>query len=103
MTHIDRLLYAAKVLDTKTREYKPCLIVVKNEKGRWTVRGIDREFLTEQSAIQFCEDQAAGRRVAIVIDDIPRIVPDGDYIDTRTAADLEIAKELFDNGVEGTS
>ena len=103
MTHIARLMYEAKVLDTKTRDYKPCLIISKNENDRWTVRGLDREFATQDSAIQFCEDQAAGRRLAIVIDDIQRVLPDSDYIDTRSAADFEIAKELLKDGVEGSS
>ncbi|MBR3561917.1 MAG: hypothetical protein IKN81_10420 [Oscillospiraceae bacterium] len=101
MTRIDRMLYAARVLDVRTREYKPCLIVEKTAKDTWMVRGSNRQFTSEAQAVEFCKEQAGGRPVGIVIDDIPRVLPDGDYIDTCKTNEADAVKELMEYGRKG--
>ena len=103
MTRIDKLLYEAKILDVRTREYKPCLIIEKIAADRWTVRGYTGAFSSEAQAVEFCKEQAAGRPLGIVIDDIPHILPESDYVNTRTIPDDEAIKELINNADEGSS
>ena len=103
MTHIDKMLYEARVLDARTREYKPCVIVEKTAAGKWAVRGSNRQFETEDQAVAFCQEQAAGRPMGIVIDDIPRVPVEGDYIDTCAGNAAEAMKELIVHGYKGTS
>ena len=102
MRRLDKMLYEAKILDARTRESKPCYFVEVTEAGKWAVLGSKRLFDTEAQAVEFCNEQAAGRRVGIVICDIPRILPDGEYIDTCSTNEADAMKELTGNG-EGTS
>ena len=103
MTRIDKMLYEARLLDARTREYKPCVIVEKTISGKWAVRGSDKQFDTEDHAAAFCKEQAGGRFVGIVFDDIPRVPYKGDYIDTCTKTEAEAMKELIEHGYKGTS
>lgn len=103
MRRIDKMLYEARVLDARTREYKPCYVVEMDSDGKWNVRGSKRQFTTEEQAVKFCQSQAAGRPVGIVICDIPRILPEGGYLDTCTISEADALKELRAHGFTGTS
>lgn len=102
MKRLDKMLYEAKLLDAQTREYKPCYLVEMTECGDWAVRGTKHRFASEAEAVAFCGKQAAGRPVGIVVCDIPRILPDGDSLDTCTISEADALKELMNHGIKGT-
>lgn len=102
MKRLDKMLYAAKLLDAQTREYKPCCLIEMTEHGDWAVRGIKHRFVSEAEAVDFCHKQAAGRSVGVVVCDIPRILPDDDLLDTCTINETDALKELMNHGIKGT-
>lgn len=102
MKRLDKMLYEARLLDAQTREYKPCYLVEMTEHGAWSVRGFKRRFESESEAVEFCDKQAAGRPVGIVICDIPRILPEGDLLDTCAVSETDALKELIDHGIKSS-
>lgn len=102
MKRIDKMLYEAKLLDVQTREYKPCYVIGITEAGDWAVSGCKRRFSSEAQAVDFCKEQAAGRRVGIVVCDIPRVLPQGDFLDTCATSEADAMKELIEYGAKGT-
>ena len=102
MTRLDKMLYEIKLLDARTREYRPCYLVEMADPGQWTVCGSKQRFNSEAQAVEFCQAQAAGRPVGIVICDIPRVLPDGDYMDTCKTNEADAMKELMKHGIKGS-
>lgn len=89
MTRIDKMLYTARQLDVQTREYRPCVLIEMTDTGKWEINGCNRQFDTEEQAVNFCKEQAAGRTVGIVICDIPRTA-------AIESADVQTAIDPFD-------
>lgn len=101
MAKLDKMLQDARALKTAKTPYQPLCIIEKLESDQWSVQGFDgATFDTQDQAMQFCENQAAGRRVSVVFFDIPRILPDGDYVipDGESEVDLIAAANANSNG-----
>lgn len=75
MKKIDKMLYDAKVLERKQRDYMRVCIIERNREqtDKFMVLGLERRFDTEEKAVQFCQDQAEGKPVSIIVMDIPRM------------------------------
>lgn len=103
MTRIEKMLYEAKILDVQTREYRPCVLVEMTDTGKWEISGCNQQFDTEEQAVKFFQEQAAGRPVGVVICDIPHILPNRDYIDTCGIQEADAMKELINHAGKGAS
>ena len=73
MDHITRLLKDVKRLERETMEYmRVCVIKAVKTANKYTVEGLNRYFDSMGAAVEYCKDQARGRSVSIIIDDIPQ-------------------------------
>lgn len=112
MTRIDKMLHEARLLDARTRECIALFFIEKTIAGKWIVHGSNKQFDTVDQAKDFCMEQTASNPLvinnraldpAIIINDIPRVPYEGDYIDTCTKTEAEAMKELMEHGYKGTS
>ena len=92
MNHINRLIRDAKVIERNTAKYmRLCMIDFDADAGKYIIHGLeDVYFDDEGSAVQYCNDQAEGRPVSIIILDIPYSSPHGQ---TDTAVFEPLRKE----------
>ena len=75
MRELDRMLLQARKLDILTRDYVQVCIIRPDDTGAWGGVGIDQTFDSRSDATHFCREQAAGRPLVIIVDDIPRPDP----------------------------
>lgn len=93
MQNIDRYLQEARMLKARCEPYQIVSVIARDslEASKFRVKGLDRLFDTEEDAVKDCKARAAGRALAIIIDDIPHELPDSDHVDT---AHFEISEEM---------
>ena len=84
MTNLDKCLQEARMLKARCEPYQILSVIVPDvlNTSKFRVKGLEKLFNTEEDAISDCRTRAAGRSLAIIVDDIPHVLPDEDCVDT---------------------